>query len=50
MGKMNILKITVLISTFLFGLKEAKSQNSISLSQQQEDFKIFKTGMGAAPI
>jgi hypothetical protein len=45
MGKMNILKITVLISTFLFGLKEAKSQNSISLSQQQEDFKIFKTGI-----
>jgi hypothetical protein len=42
---MNILKITFLIGAFLFGLKEVKSQNTISLSQQQEDFKVFKTGI-----
>lgn len=42
---MNILKITFLIGTFLFGLKEVKSQSTISLSQQQEDFKIFRTGI-----
>lgn len=42
---MNILKITFLIGTFLFGIKEVKSQSTISLSQQQEDFRVFKTGI-----
>jgi hypothetical protein len=42
---MNILKTTFLIAAFLLGLKDVKSQSTISLSQQQEDFKIFKTGI-----
>lgn len=38
---MNILKTTIVIVAFLIGLKEAKSQNTISISQQQDDFKLF---------
>ena len=42
---MKALKIVILIPFFMVGLQKAKAQTTISLVKQQEDFKIFRTGI-----
>ena len=42
---MKTLKIVILIPFFMVGLQKAKAQTTISLVKQQEDFKIFRTGI-----
>lgn len=42
---MNILRLVVLLIFFIIGRQGVNAQNSISLTQQQQDFTVFRTGI-----